>query len=91
MFYLKKRTRKKTIWETEVFSGTPQIDSIFERLLFFFCLNLSNFGEMRARHKDAKGTQYSYEDHYEDDDYMNSYDDSYTPSMGNLLFVFILL
>lgn len=54
-------------------------------------MNLSNFGEMRARHKDAKGTQYSYEDHYEDDDYMNSYDDSYTPSMGNLLFVFILL
>ena len=28
---------------------------------------------------------------YEDDDDMNSYDDSYTPSMGNLLFVFILL
>ena len=42
---------------------------------------------MRARHKDAKGTQYSYEDHYEDDDYMNSYDDSYTPSMGSLLVV----
>ena len=46
---------------------------------------------MRARHKDAKGTQYSYEDHYEDDDYMNSYDDSYTPSRGNVLVVFILL
>lgn len=37
---------------------------------------------MRARHKDAKGKQYSYDDHYEDDGFMDSYDDSYTPSMG---------
>lgn len=40
---------------------------------------------MRARHKDAKGKQYSYEDHYEDDGFMDSYDDSYTPSMGKQL------
>ena len=34
---------------------------------------------MKARHRDAKGTKYSYEDHYEDDDdFMDSYDESYS-------------
>ena len=36
---------------------------------------------MKARHKAAKGTRYSYEDHYEDDDdYLDYDDDSYTAS-----------
>lgn len=44
---------------------------------------------MRARHRDAKGKQYSYEDHYEDD-YMDSYDDSYASSLG-ILIVFAIM
>ena len=36
---------------------------------------------MKARHRAAKGTKYSYEDHYEDDyDYFSDGDDSYTAS-----------
>ena len=36
---------------------------------------------MKARHRAAKGTKYSYEDHYEDDDdYFSDEDDSYTAS-----------
>ena len=38
---------------------------------------------MKARHRDAKGTKYSYEDHYEDDDdFMDSYDGSYSASQS---------
>ena len=38
---------------------------------------------MKARHRAAKGTRYSYEDHYEDvDDFMDSYDDSFSAGQG---------
>lgn len=38
---------------------------------------------MKARHRDAKGTKYSYEDHYEDDDgFMDSDDESYSASQS---------
>ena len=52
------------------------------------CINCFAFRDnnekMKARHRAAKGTKYSYEDHYEDDaSFMDSYDDSFSASQGN--------
>lgn len=45
---------------------------------------------MKARHRAAKGTKYSYEDHYEDDaSFMDSYDDSFSASQGNQYWITI--
>lgn len=40
---------------------------------------------MKSRHKAAKGTRYSYEDSYDDHDFMFSYDDSYSESQRMLM------
>ena len=38
---------------------------------------------MKARHRAAKGTRYSYEDHYEDDDdFIDFDDDSFSAGQG---------
>ena len=42
---------------------------------------------MKARHRAAKGTRYSYDD----DDFMDDDDDSITASQGNLLFYVLAL
>ena len=46
---------------------------------------------MKARHKAAKGTRYSYEDHYSDDDDVFGYDEySYTSSQGTALIYLVI-
>lgn len=47
---------------------------------------------MKARHRAAKGTKYSYDDYEDDDDdFMDDDDDSITASQGNLLFYVLAL
>ena len=54
------------------------------RVCCIICFAFRNTIErMKARHRAAKGTRYSYEDHYEDDDdFMDSYDDSFSAGQG---------
>ena len=40
---------------------------------------------MKSRHKPAKGTPYSYEDSFDDPDFMYSSDDSYSESQRMLM------
>ncbi len=70
----------KTMWQwEEIESSKCRIDSVID-------------DEMKARHRAAKGTRYSYDDYEDDDDgFMDDDDDSITASQGNRLLGALLI